>query len=317
MEKQKLNYLNEIIKGNRSDIPSLLYKYRPFDQYTYDMLENSYLFLAAPKTLDDPSECTVSFDLQDFYNIEAGQLTVLCVDCILDMIRPYTSEDNLQRVREITLRTISRDGNVQRNLLLEASFDFQKYISQEDSVALVNWFGSIPERINSPEIRTHIEKAFFAAYEAREEMGICSLTELSDCEEMWENYTNGSSGYCVEYDMENCEPQPFIFPVFYQDVRENNIVMTIVSDLISQLIFGFSHGEVDADRSHFVRMFLTKETKWAYQKEWRIIGDANWKEKAPPIRAIHLGKNVSESNKKEMEAYCKKHNIPLISKSTT
>lgn len=46
--EEKIAYLNQIIfskfcidyKG-----PKLLYKYRPFDRFTFDMLENEYIFL--------------------------------------------------------------------------------------------------------------------------------------------------------------------------------------------------------------------------------------------------------------------------------
>ena len=55
-------------------IPQTLYKYRPFDKYALDMLENEYLYLCAAKNLDDPSECTVSFDLQSVVDQKTNQL---------------------------------------------------------------------------------------------------------------------------------------------------------------------------------------------------------------------------------------------------
>ena len=103
-----------------------------------------------------------------------------------------------------------------------------------------------------------------------------------------------------------------IFPVVYDDERANNIVMTIVSDFIAQAIYGISSGQLKADRSNYIRMFLTKETKWSYQKEWRIIGDGNTRIQAPKIKTIYLGENVSKENRDAMLQYCADHNISCI-----
>lgn len=57
LNEQKIKNINERIKGNKSSVPNSLFKYRPFDEFTYDMLENEYLYLCPAKRLDDPSEC--------------------------------------------------------------------------------------------------------------------------------------------------------------------------------------------------------------------------------------------------------------------
>ena len=58
-------------------------------------------------------------------------------------------------------------------------------------------------------------------------------------------------------------------------------------------------------------MFLTKDEKWQYQKEWRIIGDAGQKLEAPPIKAIYLGDNVLPVDAIKMESFCDKKRIIL------
>jgi hypothetical protein len=254
--------------------------------------------------LDDPSECTVSFDVRDYFNIESNQLKFCCVALILDIIRPFTAEENHSKVKEVVARIMTPDGHVKRNWLLEASFEIQKFVPAEVSTALVNWLGNIPDRLDDPTIRPQMEKLFLAAYRAREDMGVCSLSQLKNCEDMWENYADNSAGYCVEYDMQNYAHNEAVFPVFYQDERENNILMTMLGDFIAQMILGISSGELNADRSRYVRMFLTKAEKWAYQKEWRILGDANTRIAAPPVKAIYLGKNINENNRVKMMQYC-------------
>ena len=51
--------------------PASLFKYRPFDEYTFDMLENNYLFLCAAENLDDKSECDTTIDIKRYID---GQL---------------------------------------------------------------------------------------------------------------------------------------------------------------------------------------------------------------------------------------------------
>ena len=48
-----------------------------------------------------------------------------------------------------------------------------------------------------------------------------------------------------------------------------------------------SNGQIMADRTPYMLMFLKKNTIWDYQKEWRLLGDANQKIKAPKINAIY------------------------------
>lgn len=309
---RKIIFINEKLKGQKPEIPQYLYKYRPFDEYTFDMLENAYLYLCPAKLLDDPSECTVSFDMQDYFDLSTNHLNFRCVELILEIIRPHTTEENFNLVKSIIAKTVTSDGQVRRHLLLDGAFELEKYAPQEDCIALVNWLGNIPEMLDNPTIRQQMEKLFLAAYNAREEMGICSLSTLSNCEEMWENYTNKATGYCVEFDMINYEFAESIFPVIYDNERANNIVVTIVADFISQMIYGISSGQMSVDRSNYIRMFLTKELKWAYQKEWRIIGDGNTRITAPKIKTIYLGQNASDINKQNMEKFCNAHNILCV-----
>jgi hypothetical protein len=103
-----------------------------------------------------------------------------------------------------------------------------------------------------------------------------------------------------------------VFPVIYDDERANNIAMTIMADFIAQAIYGISSGQLSVDRSNYIRMFLTKASKWDYQHEWRILGDANERIAAPAIKAIYLGKNVSNENRQAMQQYCAEHDIACI-----
>ena len=71
--EEKIAYLNQIIFSNlRVEYmgPKLLYKYRPFDKYSFDMLENNYLFLCPAENEDDKTECLTTVDLDRLMDLE-------------------------------------------------------------------------------------------------------------------------------------------------------------------------------------------------------------------------------------------------------
>ena len=292
-------------------LPQSLYKYRPFDEHAIDMLENEYLYLCAAKNLDDPSECTVSFDLQSVVDQKTNQLMPAAFMQILDVIKPYTAEENIERTKEMLMTS---DGRVVSDWNMRIAAELQAGCAGENVAVLMSLMQSFVEVQNDHPLRPQLESLVNIAVNARDKMGICSLTVLADSAEMWDNYTNDGTGYCIEFDMCGYEYNGSVFPVLYDDHRANNLVMTVVADVMSLYLNAISGGQISADRSKYIEMFLTKETKWQYQKEWRILGNANQKIKAPPIKAIYLGRNMSDENKRAMQQVCEKCNIVCIEK---
>lgn len=306
---KEIDFINAKMNRQNVQAPQFLYKYRPFDGFAFDMLDNAYVYLCPAERLDDPSECKVDFTVQDFYDLKTNQLTFKGVDMILDFIRPYTTEDNFQKVRNIVARTLMPQGTARRHFLLDAYFDMQELVPDADIAPIINWLGSIPEKLNEPNARYKFIELFSLAHDARKELGICSLCELKDFDEMWGNYADDSKGYCIEYDMRDYENLYALYPVVYQDNRESNIVKSILSSFIGEMIVGMTGGQITADKSQFMRLFLTKDLVWSYQKEWRLLGDAEYHLSAPKVSKIYLGKNMLEKDRQQMVEYCKAHKI--------
>ena len=315
--EDKIAYLNQIIYskfGIDYKGPKLLYKYRPFDKYTFDMFENDYIFLCSAEKEDDETECVTTVDFDIIADLETNNLKNECVNQIIDMIKPYSSEENYEIVKNMILAITRKDGTVPANLMLDLSLELQEMYHEYKEIitSLVNWIVSIPEILDKPEISNQLKPLFMTAYNARKETGICSLAESNDIDYMWKNYAADSTGYCVEYDLSDYELAKNVLPVIYQDERETNIIIQLVGSFIGQIITGFSNGQIQADASHFIRLFLTKYKKWEYQKEWRFIGKPYDKPKAPKIKTIYLGKNVSAENEQQINNYAALNNIAVI-----
>lgn len=312
----KIDFLNKCIdKKEEVSRPTSFFKYRPFDEFTFDMLENNYVYLCPAENLDDPSECVTSINMENYYDVVNDTLRRECVEQIMQIIKPYMSDDNYELAISEMYRIMTPNFKMRNNFLLDYSFELQKMCPNVDIAPVINWLVNIPEMLDDSKIKPQIETLLLKGINARKETGICSLAESCDIQDMWDNYSDNESGYCIEYDLSNYEYKNMLFPVVYEDNKETNLVMQTVATFLGQMIFQLSNNQIDADRSQFLKLFLTKETKWAYQKEWRLINNANEKLKAPPIKRIIIGKNVSEKNKKKMMKYCKKNNIKMEDKS--
>lgn len=231
---------------------------------------------------------------------------------ILEIIKPYTSNENYELARSLIYKVMTPNYKIRNNFLLDVSFELQELapkIPQNLFANIINWFANIPDMINSPEIKPQIEGLILKGLSARKDMGICSLAESSDIEDMWLNYTDDSSGYCVVYQVFDYKYNNLLFPVIYDDNRQTNIVMQVVATFLGQMIYAMTNKQIDSDRSQFLRLFTTKNKKWEYQDEWRLIGDSNFKITAPKINKIIIGKNASPEDKIKMIEYCKRNNI--------
>ena len=320
MEINKIDYLNSVI-NTKEEIkysgPAILYKYKPFNQYTFDMLEKNYLYLCPAKDLDDESECNTSLDFYRLMDLETNNLKRDCVDQIIQMmIKPYTSPENYERLVAMVKRITKPDGTIRPNYMMEIVPELQKLVPSIDIAPFVNYIIAIPDMLNEPSIKPQLEKLLSYGVYSKERVGICSLSESKDIDEMWNNYyAEDETGCCIAYDVSDYPFNQSIFPVVYEDTRETNIIIQLASNFIGQLISDFSNGQIKSDITQYLRLFLTKNTQWKYQREWRLIGDAGEKPIAPKIIAIYLGKNVSKENKIKMMEYCKRMDIKLIERN--
>lgn len=315
-QEEKLIYLNKLVTNNRNvsySGPVSLFKYRPFDEHTYDMLENEYMFLCPAEREDDKTECMTTVDIGRLIEVETNNLKRECVDQIFEFIKPHMSADNYEMCRSEIYSIMNADGTVRPRFMLDMSHKMQEMVPKGFDIApLVNWIVNIPKKLDEPEISSQLKPLIEIAYQARKVIGLCSLAESSDNDDLWNEYAAKHTGYCVEYDITDYELNKDILPVIYDDNRKTNIIIQLVGSFIGQMIIGMSNSQIYADATQFIRLFLTKNTEWSYQNEWRLIGRANDKPKAPKIKCIYLGKNIDESNKQQMIKFASSKGITIV-----
>lgn len=310
---EKSNCLNKFITTNNNQIntgPKYLYKYRPFDQHTFDMIENHYVFLCAANVLDDPSECVVTTDINKYYDDQENKLSYNVIDALLQFIRPFTSEDNYLQVNNM-LNNLYKQSINYDDFMCKFSDQITKISVEIDISFLLEFVENISTKINESALKESLKKIILSLLDAREKVGVCSLAESNDIEDMWINYASNYSGYCIEYDMDGFEYNDVLLPVIYENQKETNIVISLVKNILGQFIHTLSNEQLSIDRNQIIKLLTTKDLKWAYQKEWRLVGDADFKLKAPKINRIIIGSNVEENFKSKMIEICRELKIEV------
>lgn len=273
--------------------PKKLYKYRSFDDFTEDMIVNKYLYLCQAEKLDDQFECSANFSYDSIFKRE-GIIKRAVIDEIANMVSGFPSSLSKNDFKKLLHKCLDRDNN----------FDIKRITAiaaeEQEDVAALETFGALLSGMwqNEANLKS-FEGVVMKALNARKEIGICSLSETNKSQVMWEMYSHNYEGYCIEYESNSSiDFQLNTFPVVYGNKRETNIIKILVGAFLESFVALISNGEISQiDRGlDYIHLFLTKFSEWSFQKEWRIIGEANIKFPAPKIAAIYVGKKCSDKN---------------------
>ena len=69
-----------------NQMPKILYKYRSFDKYTKEMLEEPYVFLAPVKDLDDPFDCLTNPGVEPNQKDDLNSIGLSMLDYVIDIV---------------------------------------------------------------------------------------------------------------------------------------------------------------------------------------------------------------------------------------
>ena len=147
----------------------------------------------------------------------------------------------------------------------------------------------------------------------------------TSCMPMWAHYANNHQGFCISYDMKNSANTVLsgcTFPIQYTDERLDitsfmkKYVSMVSSEIDRQQALGKRQIGIYDISLVFVQQFLCniKHLTWQYEKEFRCTTGAQAKG-MPYIdavpKAIYIGMNCNEKNRKELIAIAKQQSIPI------
>lgn len=291
--------------------PTILYKYRPFDKYAYEMIEKDYAYLAPVKGLDDPFDCLNDFTINDFYNEKTHKITPKALDFIIKLVCPNGIQNlSVEEVKKLALQCIKEDGvDYEKVPKIVETNGFTTITEIHPFFTVLSAFNENFKRVMESAQLYEFAKS---AMSPGERVGICSLSEKRDNKVMWSLYGSNYTGYCIEYDVPKRQEVTLnLCPVIYTKRNNNRFIEKMTEYAMSSFLSTVTNGHLKGNIGALMELFCTKDTDWSYQSEWRLIANAGGQFKYLKIKAIYLGFKVSKTNENKMKKYSKKYKFDL------
>lgn len=293
--------------------PTSLFKYRHFDKYSFEMIKDSYAFLAPVSGLDDPFDCLNQSGIQEFYDPDKGGLTPKGLKYVIRLVASKGLPSGMSEAQLKKLATDSMNGS-EIDYDIAVSHPFAREALPEEQVGaflgtMRTFNENLPGVLENKAWESFSENALFPG----DKVGVCSLSEVRDNKPMWSLYGGNYSGYCIEYEIPKERDLILnLCPVIYTKRANNSLIKKMLEYAIFAMMRGFSSGRITGNIGAIMELFCTKDTDWAYQKEWRIIGKAAERCSLMKIKAIYLGFKVSQRNISRMKCLAKEKGCTLF-----
>ncbi len=295
-----------------NQMPNILYKYRSFDKYTKEMLEEPYVFLAPVKDLDDPFDCLTNPGVEPDKKDSLDSKGLSMIDYVIDIVCSLGNTSiNKKEIKRIIPRCYVNGEYNEDNA--RAAFEETTLIPPEQKEMLLGVLrnvDSVTETIVKDKSMENLAKILI---DPSDKVGICSLSTKRDNKVMWSLYGNKYKGYCVEYDIPNDEEIRFnLCPTIYKRNDDNNLIRKMVKLGVANCIRFMSEGNLNRGIGCMNELFCTKDTDWQYQDEWRLIGNAEAHCNKLKVKAVYVGFKVSDNNLLKIKRIAKKKGFKVF-----
>lgn len=303
---QSTPFISELEKKNDylSKTPKTLFKYRKFDEYSFDMIKNEYVYLAPASSLDDLFDCLTNIDLENIYDVNSFNLSKEMMEYIVDVIfsHPHSGEIEKQKMLKM-IEESTVDGMICNDVLIK-ELDKNNALTDEQKHIFLNTMINIQNTISTITEDDNLKNLFMVLMQSKEKVGVCSFTTKRDNKPMWSLYADTYKGYCIEYETPfTMDILPNLCPVIYTKEFDDNIIKRMVKFSLETIIRFISSGQIKTEIGCFAELTCTKDSDWEYQDEWRLVGDANSKVKPFKIKNIYLGFDVFKENEDKILEY--------------
>lgn len=151
-------------------------------------------------------------------------------------------------------------------------------------------------------------------------LSIASFTTKYDNRNMWENYADNYTGFCVEYDFSKAkeflagEDVLHILPVEYYEERPRFDMESLVNEYIRMKVANQLNKDwVEDFMCQYYLAILSKQIDYRAEEEWRYIGKLEQRGEHffPFVNAIYIGKNMKENNRKIIQDVARELDVPV------
>ena len=308
---------------NIQTMPTRFYKYFPniIDSengrnYSQEALVNGTVFLQQPNLFDDPYDCTIRIDEQEFAHHRIAYYARLCGMEVLpewdySKIAYEFSNYLYQGIQTgknflelFSVQTENKSVFEQQHEIFALSMQLALLDSQQSESA---WGQALYKAIHQEyvEFQEKTVKRFRVA----------CFTESPYSMLMWAHYANNHQGFCIEYEVPSySEPYIQIFhnlmPVIYSSERVS---------IIEQCVRSLQPPGFTADILWDIYKYglLMKSKEWKYQNEWRLVSydnllssDSNYNCDFFKIKKVFLGNRMNSHDRLKIIEISKREKIP-------
>jgi hypothetical protein len=262
--------------GIRSATLMLLYKYRPWNQYTAEVVTARKIFLPTRLRLNDPAELLhpVRFEVSTWASAFDRARSTISKETFALSDEIHQRLDYLEALIADGHKEVASDSEFGHYLkipdrfwrVLEAVFDksevhdaiaYYALVLAEDRINMYDTEESIVQRLNTK----------------LQELGVLSLSARCDCPVMWAHYSQNHRGVVLILDSERDKVIGRARPIEYVSERPTTTVDTVIKNL------------------------YRKAAAWAYEEEYRVLskrGDVTQVLASEALAGIILGARMSE-----------------------
>ncbi len=301
--------------------PKQLFKYRSCDsEYSFDILENDYLWADSPENFDDPFDSIVNAD----HDKQLFSIEKVFVTHINEIIYYFLSEDkksksSLEDIQNKENNFLDDSGKYRR------SFTRRYLITREKSMSIeekTEWEKTKEYIYNSGIIDSFAETTKMLLQEfnsyLRKSVFICCLSQNGENMKMWEDYADRYSGFVIEYTLDDSDDMLLktslcrTFPVKYYKRIPKFDISEIVEFYFQKYFYGKSIDILDS-MTDLYKQLLYKKFEYTSEEEWRIIVSNKESQRIefPFVSAVYAGYKITDDNLNRLKEICKKKNIPL------
>lgn len=315
-------YWSEFSKSLLPDIPKVLYRYRPFNEYSIDELENGYVWFSHPADFDDGTDSALNTDIES--EMEALEKSPS------DVIVPLTRAIILQQYRSLTgkdpdARLIENGVKLWPNGKLDADA-MRCTLASTCPEVNPDHFIDMLMQFNELTTMARIEKPLKRMFDhymginkrIRSNILCLCLAEEFDSDVMWAKYAGERSGFCIGYEipMSNFHGQRTLMalnPIYYGEkkpMRFFDAIMDGISARTEDQIYGWTIKTYED--VHIAS--LTKSPEWSFQREWRVAfnPDAGGnKQSFPFVKSIYVGEKMDPLHRKKIVELARKNGWSL------
>lgn len=277
-------------------IPERVYRYRKINEFLFDELRNSYVWLTNPNKYNDPFDSAHYIDFAKISkNVMKGNLDGILKLCNL---KDLLSEDEKNNVDN------SEDA-------MASLFDiiWKKNGEKDENLPPKSEVKKVIEEIISKQHEELLEKS--SVYN-QEQLLTCSFSERYDSTLMWSHYADEHKGVCIEYstEWENVPKNPLkllLYPMIYQ---EELLDLTYIQEEFVK--------SKDLNNMTALLCAIHKSKEWEYEREWRIVhlmGANNHGQQfyMPKPSRVILGVRIGQQEKERIINECEKLDIECVS----